>query len=769
MVSNSGSSDRSAAAARAADSDATVISTRALAGTASMAELGRTLEGRRLGAYVLEQFVGGGGMGAVFRAVDTTLDRVVAVKVLAHQQSNDEEMLRRFRNEAQSAARLDHENIGRVYAVGADDGWHFIVFEFIEGTNLRDVVSEGGVFSLARTINVAIQIADALEHASERSVVHRDIKPSNIIITPAGRARLVDMGLARLHQVAGENDLTVSGMTLGTFDYISPEQARDPRLADVRSDLYSLGCTIFYMLVGRAPFADGTMVQKLLKHQQSAPPAIDQLRPDVPRRFASVLERLMAKDPEDRPQRPAELIAELLEIADEEGIEVALSSPATMAAVEAVAESPPQEPAVSWLPWLLPLLVLAAIVGGLTRLPWLPAGSQEPAQRPPLRESIADLEGTNREPSLPWRVVDVPAGDRETATVGAALRQAADGDVIELAYDGFRDELPISIEGRRLRIRSATGHAPGIRFGAASPDTDPAPLAISDLPRSPTATRPVSGWTIRSGGLVIEGVRLRIAPPIVGQQPGFAGFLLGDGAVLACDAVAIEFPSLRDGSAESVDPASQAESPAVFVRMGMAADSEPTTPGRDRAADVRISRSSLTGDGVAFEAGGSGRLGIIWSEGRCVTPRRFLVAEGAETGRLEIRLSLSKATIACGEGFACLLDSSDRPSAPLLRCFAEECRFAVPVGSPLLLQAGVDEADQYRGMIEWLDAKSRYEGSVVFRRIDSATERVEMDFAAAPQPLVHSSRISGDLEGWPASMGDADRRGGAAAETPAAR
>ena len=145
-------------------------------------------------------------------------------------------------------------------------------------------------------LNVAIQIADALDHASERDVVHRDIKPSNIIITPTGRARLVDMGLARLHQVAGDHDLTVSGMTLGTFDYISPEQARDPRLADVRSDLYSLGCTIFYMLVGRPPFADGTMVQKLLQHQQSLPPAIESLRPDVPKRFAAVLSRLMAKD-----------------------------------------------------------------------------------------------------------------------------------------------------------------------------------------------------------------------------------------------------------------------------------------------------------------------------------------------------------------------------------------------------------------------------------------------------------------------------------------
>jgi serine/threonine-protein kinase len=229
-------------------------------------------------------------------------------------------MLRRFKNEAQSAARLDHENIGRVHAVGAEDGWHFIVFEFIEGMNLRDVVAETGPFDLARTINVAIQVADALEHAAERDVVHRDIKPSNIIITPAGRARLVDMGLARLHQVTGDQDLTASGMTLGTFDYISPEQARDPRAADVRSDLYSLGCTLFFMLTGRPPFADGTAVQKLLQHQQSAPPPVAAGRDDIPSALEAVVERLLCKLPEDRYQTPAKLVADLVGIAGDLGV-----------------------------------------------------------------------------------------------------------------------------------------------------------------------------------------------------------------------------------------------------------------------------------------------------------------------------------------------------------------------------------------------------------------------------------------------------------------
>jgi len=356
-------------------SDATVISAAAAAPpeTVSTTAIGGALQGTMLGPYRLEQFVGGGGMGAVFRAHDTTLDRVVAVKVLSRAQSADDEMLRRFRNEAQSAARLDHENIGRVHAVGSDRGWHYIVFEYIEGRNLRDLVRDDGPFAVGRAMDVVAQVADALEHASARDVVHRDIKPSNIVITPAGRARLVDMGLARLTPTAGDADLTVSGMTLGTFDYISPEQARDPRAADVRSDLYSLGCTLFYMLAGRAPFAEGTMVQKLLQHQQDPPPDITALRPDVPLRLAAILARLMAKDPHDRYQRPALLVADLAACAEENGIE--LSSPARAMAPAAVE----RRPAANRLSWLLPVVGLLLIVAAL----WLKAAADRRPIAPP--------------------------------------------------------------------------------------------------------------------------------------------------------------------------------------------------------------------------------------------------------------------------------------------------------------------------------------------------------------------------------------------------
>src|SRR5437763_5879774 len=204
-------------------------------------------------------------------------------------------MIRRFKNEAQRAARLDHPNIARVYYVGEDGGWNFIVFEFIEGTNLRDRAEKDGPLDLEQALHYTLQIAEALAHSSSREVVHRDIKPSNVLVTASDQVKLVDMGLARLHQVESEaDDLTASGVTLGTFDYISPEQARDPRAADVRSDIYSLGCTLFYMLTGRPPFPDGTVLQKLLQHQGDEPADPREFRPDLPDDLVRLLWRMLA-------------------------------------------------------------------------------------------------------------------------------------------------------------------------------------------------------------------------------------------------------------------------------------------------------------------------------------------------------------------------------------------------------------------------------------------------------------------------------------------
>lgn len=237
----------------------------------SPAEVAKVLLGSRLSHFHLEELIGGGGMGAVFRARDERLDRTVAIKVIPFI-GDDPDMQRRFRNEAQAAARLDHPNIARVFDVGMSEGWRYIVFEYIQGTNIRDLVSRDGVLSIDDAVFYTRQIAEALHHASGRGVVHRDVKPSNVLVNSEGDTKLVDMGLARSDQLEFSGDMTASGVTLGTFDYISPEQARDPRDADVRSDMYSLGCTLYFMLIGEPPYPGGTVLQKLLNHGNAPPP-----------------------------------------------------------------------------------------------------------------------------------------------------------------------------------------------------------------------------------------------------------------------------------------------------------------------------------------------------------------------------------------------------------------------------------------------------------------------------------------------------------------
>jgi serine/threonine protein kinase len=274
----------------------------------------------RLGHFLIEAMIGSGGMGAVFRAMDERLDRVVALKVLSPSLSRDQASVQRFVNEARAAARLDHDNIARVYFVGEDEGLHFIAHEYVTGRNIRDLIRAEGPLAARQAVNYTLQIASALRHTSAAGVVHRDIKPSNLIVTPRGRVKLVDLGLAK--KVASETfgDLTIAGTTLGTFDYISPEQAKDPRNVDVRSDIYSLGCTVYHMLTGEPPYPEGTVLQKLLDHQAKDIPDPAQKNPHTPPQLSAIVRRMMAPDPRDRYATPDELILELLPIAAEMGL-----------------------------------------------------------------------------------------------------------------------------------------------------------------------------------------------------------------------------------------------------------------------------------------------------------------------------------------------------------------------------------------------------------------------------------------------------------------
>jgi serine/threonine protein kinase len=353
--------------------------------------------GTRLGDIELTEHIGGGGMGQVYRGEDKRLGRSVAVKVLSRDQSSDQEAVRRFLNEAKSAARLNHQNIAQVYSAGESEEHPYIVFEYIQGVNLRAMLEEQGPLMLEEALSYTLQIADALAHAADRRIVHRDVKPSNVLIAPNGQAKLIDLGLARLSEPGNaDGDLTASGVTLGTFDYISPEQARDPRNADSRSDIYSLGCTLFYMLAGRPPFPEGTVLQKLLQHQGDTPPDVCQFRPDLPEEVSHVLGKMMAKDPRRRYPDSARLMEALLTLADMIGLRP--TGPAQAIWL------PPQESRISVLhrqtPWLAPTLTLTCLILGLHLL-W--SSQEEPGNTRsfsrPERQAVATKIPPESEPS----------------------------------------------------------------------------------------------------------------------------------------------------------------------------------------------------------------------------------------------------------------------------------------------------------------------------------------------------------------------------------
>lgn len=255
------------------------------------------IEGRIIGnRYEIIEKVGSGGMATVYKARDTILNRFVAVKVLRDEFTTDEEFIKRFNTEAQSAARLTHPNIVSVFDVGQEYNIYYIVMELIQGKTLKQIISEEGALPWKWTVNIAIQICSALEMAHKNGIVHRDIKPHNIIITEDGIAKVTDFGIAK---AVSNSTITAFGTTIGSVHYFSPEHARGG-YTDAKSDLYSLGVVMYEMITGKVPFDADTPVSVALKHMQEEPVEPIQLNSRVPAAVNEIILKAMKKDTSER-------------------------------------------------------------------------------------------------------------------------------------------------------------------------------------------------------------------------------------------------------------------------------------------------------------------------------------------------------------------------------------------------------------------------------------------------------------------------------------
>ncbi len=265
------------------------------------------LEGRHkgffLGKYKLLGLLGTGGMSSVYLAEHVLMQRRVAIKVLPKNRVEDSSYLARFQREGQAAAKLDHRNIVRAYDVDNDGNIHYLVMEYVEGRDLQQIVKDLGPLDYNIAANYIRQAADGLAHAHKAGLIHRDVKPANLLVDQKNVVKVLDLGLARF---TGEEhaSLTVAydENVLGTADYLAPEQALDSHGVDARADIYSLGCSLYFLLTGHPPFPEGTLPQRLMMHQKQMPPSIFKDRPDAPKELIDICLKMMGKRPDQRYQ-----------------------------------------------------------------------------------------------------------------------------------------------------------------------------------------------------------------------------------------------------------------------------------------------------------------------------------------------------------------------------------------------------------------------------------------------------------------------------------
>jgi serine/threonine protein kinase/WD40 repeat protein len=273
-----------------------------------------------LGNYILLDKIGEGGMGQVFKARHRRMKRVVAIKVLPPSTMNSPHAVERFHREVEAVARLEHPNIVTAHDADEAGGRHFLAMQYVEGRDLASLVRSGGPLSIGQAVSVLLQAAAGLAYAHQQGIVHRDIKPGNLLIDRSGTLKILDLGLARIQADAGEDgspgELTTDGTVMGTVDYMAPEQAVDTHAADARSDIYSLGCTLYYLLTGKPLFGGSTFMAKMLAHREQPIPDLAATRPETPTCLVQIFGKMVAKEPAQRPPSMVVLLEELKQCAE---------------------------------------------------------------------------------------------------------------------------------------------------------------------------------------------------------------------------------------------------------------------------------------------------------------------------------------------------------------------------------------------------------------------------------------------------------------------
>jgi eukaryotic-like serine/threonine-protein kinase len=402
------------------------------------------------GRYRVENELGRGGMAKVYRGQDTVLGRTVAIKILAPQYAEDQGFVQRFRREAQAAARISNQTIVSVFDTGSDDGVHFIVMEYVEGRTLADYLTGGGRIMPDRAIDIAIDVARALEAAHAQGVIHRDIKPGNIMLDGQGDVKVTDFGIARVTATA--ETVAQTAAVLGTASYLSPEQAQGQPV-DVRSDIYSLGCVLFEMVTGRPPFPGDSPVTVASKHVLEQPTPPSQINHDVSPDLDAVILRALAKNPANRYQSATEMREDLERVKRGQPVEATPLLPVGVGTTQVIHRDQPAQTAV--LPptgppeeeersrWWIPVLVTLLILGLLGIVLFFLAQNLLEDEQPqaqmvsvpnvvgdPRREAEQEIRDAGLEVG---EIVPAPADDHPDEEPGTVIEQnpAADQQVSE--------------------------------------------------------------------------------------------------------------------------------------------------------------------------------------------------------------------------------------------------------------------------------------------------------------------------------------------------